>query len=46
MQMGYITFNGLKAEVLMNTKVIDVTLEVIRGFTYNQVCDMNEQINK
>lgn len=32
MQVGYITFRGLKAEVLMNSKVLDVTLEVICGF--------------
>lgn len=32
MQVGYITFRGLKAEVLMSSKVLDVTLEVIRGF--------------
>lgn len=46
MQMGYITFSGLKAKVLTNNKVTDVTLAVIRGFTYYQVYDMNEQIDK
>lgn len=46
MQVGYITVRGLKAEVLMSSKVFDVTFEVIRGFPEYHVCTMSKQINK